>query len=488
MPGKIRVKLTPKAVFLKPSGNGNFTTGSQASAGAFRVVTSVEIALTKLNGGSMPNFIPGTPKPAKLELLARIKTNIPNAPFTLCGTIGATTGQMRLLTSGNVQLSAKKPDPHNSNLVITDFAPSSAPEIANSDFELRLFPDSSTPTSMDIDNSNPIRLHLPWVFDPRNTTFELNARLTVGGVLETDVVDLVAPNDANQAIEIQTQHLGVTDDAVINQVAQHPAFTFFGVRNLYTMSLLGSPTRIRVPFAGQTMNIFVEKSVMGLMHAPATVTTLAGFVTTIMGDLGFTSVNVDAGAAVQARFAASFKQVNTTKNNLWWMSKSVLAANEKTFADKLEADQSFSFLPTETVQIPFFDFYIVRQDVDPNGSELAHSESMSAITPPSKSILAPIVLTAGTSNLNGLRKFLSAVSDASLEAMVVATSICHEIGHTLGLRHEVEFPGAPPYKFPADAASVRGVMSGSVTPPAGTTTPFQLFGPVHRAAIQRLYF
>lgn len=481
MAGKVRVKLEPKVVFLKPSGTGTFTSSAQLVPGSFRVVTKVELSLGQNNGGTMPVVL-GSPQPARIELLARIKTNNPSNPFTLCGTLGANTGRLRLLTTG-VQFSAKRPNPQNSSLVITDFTPATTTDIANSDFELRLTADSSS-NSMDIDNTNPVRLHLPWVFDPRNTTIELNARLNVGNTVETDVTG----QDANQAIEIQTQHSGVTDDAVANQVANHPPFTFFGVRNLYTMSLLGSPARVRVPFAGQTMNVFIENSVMGLIQAPANLATLAGFVRTVMGDLGFGNVNVEAGQPVQTRFTTNFKQIRTTKGNLWWMSRNVQAANEKSFADKMEADQGFSVLASESVQIPFFDFYIVRQDVDPNGNELAHSEGLQTIVPPNKTILAPIVLTAGTSNLNGLRKFLSSLSDANLQAMVVAQSICHEIGHTLGLRHEVEFPGAPPYKFPADATAVRGVMSGAVAPPAGTTTPFQFFGPVHRAAIRALYF
>jgi hypothetical protein len=482
MAGKVRVKLEPKVVFLKPSGTGTFTSSAQLVPGSFRVVTRVELSLGQNNGGTMPVVL-GTPQPAQIELLARIKTNNPG-PFTLCGTLGASTGRLRLLTTG-VRFTAKRPDPQNSSLVITDFTPATAPDIANSDFELSLTADSNS-NSIEIDNNNPVRLHLPWVFDQRNTTFELNARLRVANTIETDVTG----PDANQAIEIQTQHNLVTDDAVVNQVAKHPPFTFFGVRNLYTMSLLSPPPRVRVPFAGQTMNVFVENSVMGLIQAPANLATLAGFVRTTMGDLGFATVNVDAGAAVQTRFTTNFKQIRTTKGNLWWMSRNVLPANEKSFADRMEADQTFSALATESVQIPFFDFYIVRQDVDPNGNELAHSEGMMTIVPPNKTILAPIALTAGTSNLNGLRKFLSSLSDANLQAMVVAQSICHEIGHTLGLRHEVEFPGATPYRFPANADSVRGVMSGAVAPRAGasTTAPFQLFGPVHRAAIRALYF
>lgn len=479
MAGKVRVKLTPKSVFLKPSGNGSFTTGSQPSAGAFRVVTSVEISLAQNNGGTMPVVL-GAPQPARLELLARIKTNNPSAPFTLCGTLGLSKGDLRLLTTG-VRFSAKRPDPTpNSTLQIADFTPSPAPEIANSDYELSLTADSTT---VDVPTNTPVKLHLPWVFDSRNTTFELNARLNVGNTVETDVTG----PDANQAIEIQTQHDGVTDDAVVNQVAQHPPFTFFGVRNLYTMSLLGSPTRVRVPFAAQTMNVFLDTSVMGLMTAPANLATLAGFVRTVMTDLGFGSVTVDAGTAVQTRFTTSFKQIRTTKGNLWWMSRNVRAANEKTFADAMEADKQFSFDPAETVQIPFFDFYIVRQDVDPNGNELAHSEGLSSITPPNKNILAPIALTAGTNSQSGLRKFLGGLP-ANLQPIIIAQSICHEIGHTLGLRHEVEFPGAVPYKFPGNNDSIRGVMAGAVTPPVGTTAVFQFFGPVHRAAIRPLYF
>lgn len=481
MAGKVRVKLTPQVVFLTPSGTGNFTSGSQPARNAFRVVTSIQISLEQNNGGTMPVQLQH-PSPAQIELLARLKSANPNAPYTLCGTLGVNAGKLALLSTG-VQFSAKRPDPTpNSTLQITDYTEATTAEITRSDFQLEVTTD---PNSNSVQfGGNTIKLHLPWIFDDKNPILQLNARMRVGANVETDVIG----TDANQPIEIQMQHNAVTDDAVLNDAAHHPPLTFFGVRNLYTMSVLGSPPRVKVPFGNQTMNIFIENSVMGLIQAPANLATLAGFIRAVMGDIGFANVNVEAGTAVQQRFAQNFKQIRTTKGNLWFMSKNVLPANEKSFADRMEADQTFSVLATESVQVPFFDFYIVRQDVDPNGNELAHSEGMMTISPPNKTILAPIVLTAGTSNLNGLRKFLSSLSDASLQAMVVAQSICHEIGHTLGLRHDVQFQGAPPYRFPGDSSSIRGVMAGAVAPPAGTTTAFQFFGPVHRAAIQKWYF
>src|SRR5512140_428653 len=119
MPGKIRVKITPKTVFLTPTGNGNFTAGNKPATGAFPVVTGIELSLEQNNGGTMP-LTQGQKANVQLELLSRQRnTSNANAPYTLCGTLA---GEIVLQGSPAAPiLTAKRPDPVNTGQVITNF-------------------------------------------------------------------------------------------------------------------------------------------------------------------------------------------------------------------------------------------------------------------------------------------------------------------------------------------------------------------------------
>jgi hypothetical protein len=481
MPGKIRVKITPKTVFLTPAGNGNFKTGNKPANDAFPVVTGIELSLEQNNGGTMP-LAQGQKANATLELLSRVRnTTNTNAPYSSCGIL---SGELVLRGSPAAPvLTAKQTDPNNANQVITNFAPAATPNVARSDFLLDFSTDDQ---SIKIVTSNPIRLPLAWAFSETEPVLQLNARLSVNGTLETDVTG----TDPNQPIDIPLKHVSVPDEGIAGQAANHPLLTFYGVRSMYTMTLFAPPARVKIPVGTQTVNVFLHDSVRALVPLP-NVTELQNHVQTVLQDLGFATVNVDSGATAQGNFRTRFKQVQTP-NSTRFMSINVPQAREKPIALDLEADKSPGFNPdTETTEVPFFDFYIVSQAVDPSAAapdELGHSESIGKVTPPNKRVLTPIVLTAGSNNLAGMRKLFQNI-DVQRQAIIVAQVICHEIGHSLGLRHGITFPGGTPYTF--KDPTLRGTMGAAATPPpiAGNAipVPFQFFGPVHQAAIRQWY-
>jgi hypothetical protein len=86
-----------------------------------------------------------------------------------------------------------------------------------------------------------------------------------------------------------------------------------------------------------------------------------------------------------------------------------------------------------------------------------------------------------------MRKMLGQIATGD-HANLLATTVCHEIGHTFGLRHAVAFIDAPPYvsgdpTFERGTMANAGVVTGSGTPPM----PLGFFGPVHQQEIRRLF-
>ena len=525
MPDRIRVKLTPTTVHLTPTGTGTFTSAAKPGKGSFPVVVGLKVSLEDRGAGIMPPPLLANLRPsATLEIFARQRVQNPAAPYTLCGTFNGTMSLQG--TARTPTLVAKRPDPSGSGTLVPDFtpntaparspttppappAPPAAPEIMlRSDWTLPLKAENNT---IQIVDGASVTLRIPWIFDPADPHLQLNARLVVGGTTETDVVGAAA----NMPIEIPLQHDKVPDEAVANKVAEHPLLSFFGVHTLSTMSRERT-LPAGLSSAGLTVNVFVDDTVLALVPA-ANTGQLRTHVITVLQAAGFTTVNVELAAAapptppgqtppqtVRTRFAALFVQARVVKSlNLWFMSRNVPEARRVAIATKMEANGDPPvILAGETVQIPFFDFFICAQNIDPPKGEVGHSEIIDRVvganpraTPPvvaTKAILAPIVITAGSNSQSGMRKMISTLGGEQT-AQLVASTICHEIGHTLGLRHVVSFQEALPHVF-ADV-QCRSVMGAAVAPPAPPPptvpptppVPFEFFSPVQMVTIRQNY-
>jgi len=511
VPDHIRVKLTPTTVHLTPSATGTFTSAVKPGKGSFPVVVAVEVSLEERGAGAMPAaLLANTPPRARLEILVRQRVNNPAAPYTLCGTFN---GTMSLLGAARTPtFIAKRPGTAVGQAFVTDFTPNTAPGapdiMTRSDWSIRLNVDGTT---LQIANGDPLVLRIPWIFDPTNAFLQLNARLSINSTIETDVNSAAA----NPPIEIPLQHDKVPDEAVANKVAEHPLLSFFGVHTLSTMSRERT-LPAGLSSAGLTVNVFVDDTVLALVPA-ANTGQLRTHVITVLQAAGFATVNVELAAAapptppgqtppqtVRTRFAALFVQARVVKSlNLWFMSRNVPEARRVAIATKMEANGDPPvILAGETVQIPFFDFFICAQNIDPPKGEVGHSEIIDRVvganpraTPPvvaTKAILAPIVITAGSNSQSGMRKMISTLGGEQT-AQLVASTICHEIGHTLGLRHVVSFQEALPHVF-ADV-QCRSVMGAAVAPPAPPPptvpptppVPFEFFSPVQMVTIRQNY-
>jgi hypothetical protein len=127
---------------------------------------------------------------------------------------------------------------------------------------------------------------------------------------------------------------------------------------------------------------------------------------------------------------------------------------------------------------------------------LAHSEGKVSVKGSVAGIIAatatkvlhtPIVIAKGSTSNSPMPKLLSQIDRAD-HANLLAGTICHEIGHTFGVKHPVVFSGALPYVF-GDAQFGRGTMGGGgVVVGSGTPRmPLYFFGPIHQLEIRRLY-
>jgi len=221
-----------------------------------------------------------------------------------------------------------------------------------------------------------------------------------------------------------------------------------------------------------------------------------------MNDAGFANVTVIDGAAADTECNQHWKSVDGH-----FMARNITDADQsKPQADRLEhrfaAAIAANTRGTVSIpagmeeRIPFFDFYVFAESSNPpSATEFAHSEGFVTVTgsvggvipaTATKTLVTPIVIAIGSAG-SQLRKHLAAISTSD-HANTLANTICHEVGHTFGLRHSVAFRGSPPYET-GDAEFGRGTMGpaglliGSGTP----RVPVSFFGPVQLLEIRRLY-
>ena len=310
------------------------------------------------------------------------------------------------------------------------------------------------------------RLFLPWESSKEKNVLELRARLKVNGAMECDI-------GVNDVFDIPMEIPKVPEDGT-STTDFHDCI---GVGALHPTKNDKLKPAQRVAFAGKKIEIFlmddVRKEFDALSKGAVVVKFVIADVTTelntIFADAGFGSVTVNEVTATDARFTA-----------IWSGAKGKMQANNVT------GDPTASINSNEGIDIPFFQYWF---SFDPTGKsalsdEVAHSEiydpALIDFGKKTKRAYTPIMFEGGKPALNTV--MLLPLTD---QAKWFASTIAHEIGHSLGVMHSVEpvFKSTPPtFK----KAAGRGVMSNLLIL-GSNTVDSQLFGPVHKDVLKKHY-
>jgi hypothetical protein len=419
---KVRVRLTP----------------TKKAMTGFTAVGGVTIKLEAK--GPAAGTVTATAQPAKLELVevagAKDKTTSDRVIYSLDGTIVDQSGVPFFDSTTN--------------------SPTRAFTNKTSDFGLTLTWDTTT-FKVPLGGTF---LNLPWESSAENFQMEVRARLTVAGAIEADLAQ-------NDVLDVPMKHLAVPDDGT-NTTDTSEAF---GVTTVYPTKHDFLKASDRIPFAGKTLNVFIHDGVgtglNGMRTGCYTFASVKSALTTILNDGGFGNLNIVEVTSADPKLTAVWTTLNGER-----VAKNV--TDPQNIADN------------EGTDIPFFDYWIFFETTkSPQGSEAAQSESLNPnatkvdVAKATKRAIQPIFI------LKKSPKFLTALTAvlAADSANLIATLMAHEIGHSLGLRHGLDFDvGAGSYTVATEVGTMTG---GSVD--GGGHAVAQLFGPVHRDVIKKFY-
>jgi hypothetical protein len=276
------------------------------------------------------------------------------------------------------------------------------------------------------------------------------ARLTIAGVVEADV-------GQNDSLDLTMLHKAVPDDGTNAQDTSD----CFGIGTVYPTKndFLKSTDRIKFP---GTMTIMLEDTVgqtaNSITPSSYTLAALTSALGTIMGDAGLGTPSV-----------TEFTRTAASATALWTVSSGkVVAVGAGT-----------------GVTLPFFTYWIFADtsNMPASSGEFGNSEGISPpvnVAAGTKLLLSPIILFVQSQT--PFAKSISATV-ASDVPNALATMLAHEIGHSMGLRHGLDFDiSAGTYSV----ATQIGAMTGQTTSAVGKAQA-QLYGPVHKDVIKKLY-
>ena len=488
-----QVRFEPTIVALTPQRGGNFNftqtqPGAPAAAppGSFQVVIAVKPRLSETNNGPSP-LAPGAKSPATLEFIGRARPQAAGqtAPFI---SMGVLRGTVDFNTSGAKPVprftAGTKAGPGNS--LDIDFTAATNADVLHSDWALRILKD---PDTFDTNVVTSFFVLLPWQFVENPGKMQLSARLRIAGTIAAD-------ESRNTLLDLPLRHLKVPEDAN----TQLPPLTFFGVRNLYTKS--NAKSLPRVPLNNNNIRLILHSTFTDFCtrNTRSSVAEVIDKISQILFDAGFSAVDFLRDAPALADCNLHWKRVggHFMGRKITDPDPSKSASDPTRLENRLAAAISANNISSITIPsgmeevIPFFDFYIFAEDADPPvPTELAHSETgVDSLLSPSaatKALFTPIIIAKGSSSSSPLPKLLGQIDPAD-HGNVLATTVCHEIGHSFGLRHAVSFIDQPPY-LPGDARFARGTMglAGLVLGSGTPRIPLGFFGPVHVEEIKRLF-
>jgi Met-zincin len=496
MPNGWRISFESSRVFLNPGAGGSFTSVTAAPgaspnppAGSFTVVTGLFPRLRNDAIGNPP-IAAGASAPAVIEFIARIKGGTFISLGTLNGTVDFNAGKGKPLPRFTIKTRTTKQTVNGvvNTTTVIDFTRATTANVTRSDWLLTVNPDADTFPFAAGTSLTDFDIQLPWVFDQKSPILELSARLTVNGAVAAD-------ESRNTAFQIPLIHNGVPEDLD----PAKPALTLYGLRTALPASL----ERPGIALGGRPLQVFVHPSVTTFLTTASSAAALAQMRTSILAtlsDVGFPTVNVVMSgdptfAAELARFNGFFTTTNSQfhargMTNL--LGPSPVAVGTKAFLP----DRS-STVRGEGALIPFFDCFVALENRNPTKLEIGLGETFNVaganpIPAGMKLICAPILVMAGSGSKSGMGGQLAKV-DSQDHGNLMANVICHEVGHTLGLRHGLSFTGTPPY-VDHDQGVPNSVMyiTDLTQPPGGASTAAarartNFFGPVQRNALRSSY-
>jgi hypothetical protein len=288
---------------------------------------------------------------------------------------------------------------------------------------------------------------------------EVRAKLTIDGTVEADL-------KYNDVLDLTMNHKNVPDDGTDTTKPSE----CIGITTVYPTKTDWLSGNQRIAFAGKTVRFFVEDKIGSKVNSikanAYTLQALTASLTTIMTDAGFGTPSV-----------AEFARTDAAATALWTVQSGKVVA-------KGVADPN-SVSDTDGVDIPFFTFWAFADNSStPVSGEAGDSEGLNPLKPVNttagtKRDITPIIiyLASGT-------PFAELITWTQIGDVpnALASVLAHEAGHGLGLRHALVFDIASgSYSKAKRCGTMGGVLSD------GAEVHAQLFGPVHKEVIKKLF-
>ncbi|WP_437664896.1 reprolysin-like metallopeptidase [Sorangium sp. So ce1182] len=341
-------------------------------------------------------------------------------------------------------------------------------------------PDTSSDFWLDLDLSAQGKnfvdsdiLFLPWESETENNVIEIGAKLYIAGSVEADVND-------NNVVTVPLEHKAVPEDGTGTA-----KFDCLGVGMVYPLdnalwtpgAFPGSKKAAKVVAA--SINVFLH-DVLITKHTKATAPITLADVDTRLGKI-FTDAGLPKPTVTQktdADLTAAGFEIRTTKRGKRWAAKKALLGDPDSFMD------------TEGVSMGMFDFWFTFETAlaAASAGEAAEAESISNFDPSTgtKLVLTPgSVIPQSVTLVHGCTAHPT-LGVAEYPANMLTSTIAHEIGHALGLRHGLRATGSGYDIGPAGHVDIsRGLMAYVST--QNGVCPLQFFGPVHRTVLAKRF-
>jgi hypothetical protein len=316
-------------------------------------------------------------------------------------------------------------------------------------------------------------LFLPWESEAENNVIEIGSKLIIAGGVEADIKD-------NNLITVPIEHKNVPENG-----AGPARFDFLGVGMVYPLdnslwtagAFSGSKKAAKV--VASSINVFLHDVIIPKHTTTQAPITLAD-IDTRLGKI-FTDVGLPKPTVTQKTdadlLATGFERRSTQRGTRWAAKQAVLADPD-------------SFMDTEGLSMGMFDFWFVFETaLTPSGAgEAAEAEGIANFDPVkgTKLVLTPGAVIPQSVTLVNACTTHPTLGAVEYPANFLTSTIAHEIGHALGLRHGLRATGSGYDIGPAGHIDIsRGLMSYVST--SNGVSPLQLFGPVHRTVLKKRF-